>query len=123
VPVPLGAARERTDRWPTRAGGAARRELEPTVLSRPASRGRRDDDTSAPRGSDDEDDPDMLLQSTAALATSPLHDGSGEGSSSEETPFSPSFRLLLQLSLRSCLAIWRVLCCALRAARLFSVAA
>jgi hypothetical protein len=30
-------------------GGAARRELEPTVFSRPASRGWHDDDTSAPR--------------------------------------------------------------------------
>jgi hypothetical protein len=38
-----------------------------------------------------------LLQSTAALATSPLHDGSGDGSSSEETP--SAFRLLLRLSL------------------------
>jgi hypothetical protein len=59
----------------------------------------------------------MLLQS--ALATSPLHDGS----SSEETPSSPAFRLLLYLSLRSHLAIWRFLCCALRAARLFFAAA
>jgi hypothetical protein len=47
----------------------------------------------------------MLLQSTAALATSPLHDGSGDGSSSEETPSSPAFRLLVWLSLRSRLAI------------------
>jgi hypothetical protein len=45
----------------------------------------RDDDTSVPRGGDDEDDPDMSFQSTAALETSPLHDGSGDGSSSEET--------------------------------------
>jgi hypothetical protein len=64
----------------------------------------------------------MSLQSTAALATSPLHDGSGDGSSSEETPSSPAFRLLMWLSLRSRLAIWRFLCCALRAAHLFSVA-
>jgi hypothetical protein len=84
----MGAARERTDGWPTRAGGAAGRELEPTVLSRPTSCGRRDDDTSAPRGGDNEDDPDMLLQSIAVLATSPLHDGSGDRSSSEETPCS-----------------------------------
>jgi hypothetical protein len=90
-------------------GGTAGRELEPTVLPRPTSRGRRDDDTSAPRGSDDEDDPDMLLQSTAALVTSPLHDGSGDGSSSEETPSSPAFRLLLRLSLRLRLVIWRFL--------------
>jgi hypothetical protein len=47
----------------------------------------------------------MLLQSTAALATSLLHEGSGDGSSSEETPSSPAFRLLLQLSLRSRLVI------------------
>jgi hypothetical protein len=65
----------------------------------------------------------MSLQSTAALATSPLHDDSGDGSSSEETPSSPAFRLLMWSSLRSRLAIWRFLCCALRAARLFSAAA
>jgi hypothetical protein len=47
----------------------------------------------------------MLLQSTAALATSPLHDGSGDGSSSEEMPYSPAFRFLLRLSLQSHLAI------------------
>jgi hypothetical protein len=123
VPIPLGTVRERVDRKPTQAGGAAGHELEPTVLSCPASRGRRDDDTSAPRGGDDEDDPDMLLQSTAALATSPLHDGSGDGSSSEETPRSPAFCLLLRSLLRSCLVIWRFLCCALRAARLLSTAA
>jgi hypothetical protein len=65
----------------------------------------------------------MLLQSTVALATSPLHDGSGDGSSSEETLSSPAFHLLVRLSLRSCLVIWRFLCCALRAARLLSAAA
>jgi hypothetical protein len=47
----------------------------------------------------------MLLQSTAALAKSPLHDGSGDESSSEETPSSPAFRLLARLSLRPHLAI------------------
>jgi hypothetical protein len=47
----------------------------------------------------------MLLLSTVALATSPLHDGSGDGSSSEETPCSPAFHLLLRSSLRSSLAI------------------
>jgi hypothetical protein len=47
----------------------------------------------------------MLLQSTAALTTSPLHDGSGDRSSSEEMPNSPAFRLLVRLSLRSRLAI------------------
>jgi hypothetical protein len=56
-------------------------------------------------GGDDEDDPDMSLQSTATLATSPLHDGSGDESSSEETPHSPAFHLLMRLSFRSCLAI------------------
>jgi hypothetical protein len=65
----------------------------------------------------------MLPQSTAALVTSPLHDGLGGGSSSEETPYSPAFRLLLQSLLRSRLAIWRFLCCALRAAHLFFAAA
>jgi hypothetical protein len=105
VLVPLGAVRERVDRRPTRVGGAAGRELEPTVLSCPASRGQRDDDTSAPRGGDDEDDPNMLLQSIAALATSPLQDGSGDRSSSEETLVSPAYSLLLRSSLRWCLAI------------------
>jgi hypothetical protein len=89
APFPLGTVRERVDRRPTRVGGAAGRELEPIVLSCPASSSRRDDDTSAPRGGDDEDGPDMLLQSIAALATSPLHDGSGDGSSSEERPTPP----------------------------------
>jgi hypothetical protein len=65
----------------------------------------------------------MLLQSIAALATSPLHDGSGDRSSSEETPSSPALRLLMRPSLRSRLVIWHFLCCALRAARLFSVTA
>jgi hypothetical protein len=86
-------------------GGAAERELEPTVLSRLAACGRCNDDTSTSRGTDDEDDPDMLLQSIAALATSPLQDGSGDGSSLEETPDSPAFRHLIQLLLRSRLAI------------------
>jgi hypothetical protein len=92
------------------------------VLSCSVACGRRDDDTSVPRGGDDEDDPDMLLQLTAALATSPIHEGSGDGSSLEETPSSPAFCLLLRFSLRSHLAIWRFLCCALLAARLFSAA-
>jgi hypothetical protein len=38
-------------------------------LSRPVACGWRDDDTSASWGGDEEDDPDMLLQSTAVLAT------------------------------------------------------
>jgi hypothetical protein len=65
----------------------------------------------------------MLLQSSAALATLPLHDGLGDGSSSEEIPYSPAFRLLLRSSLRPHLVIWRFLCCALRVVRLFSAAA
>jgi hypothetical protein len=123
VPVPLGAVRERVDRRPTWTGGAAGRELDPTTLSRTASCGWRDDGTSAPRSGEDEDEPDMLPQSTAALATSPLHDGLGDGSLSEEMPCSPALRLLLQSSLRSRLAIWRFLCCALCVARLLSAAA
>jgi hypothetical protein len=99
VPIPRGAVRERVDRRPTRTGGAGGRELDPTTLSCPASRGRRDDDTSTPQNGEDEDNPDMLLQSTVALATSPLHDGSGDGSSSEETPCFPALRLLLLSSL------------------------
>jgi hypothetical protein len=92
-------------------------------LSHAAVYGCRDDDTSVARGGDDEDDPDVSLQSTAALATLPLHDGSSDGSSSEETPLSPTFRLLMRLSFRSRLVIWRFLCCTLCAARRFSAAA
>jgi hypothetical protein len=44
------------------------------------------------------DDPDMSLQSTAALAMSLLHDGSGGGSSLEESSRSPAFRLLMWLA-------------------------
>jgi hypothetical protein len=65
----------------------------------------------------------MSLQSTAALATPSLHDGSGVGSSLEETPRSPAFRLLMRLSFRLRLAISRSLCCTLRAARRLSVVA
>jgi hypothetical protein len=61
VPVPLGVVRERVDQRPTRTGEAAGRELGPTTLSRLASRGWHDDDTSAPQSGEDEDDPDMLL--------------------------------------------------------------
>jgi hypothetical protein len=50
------------------------------------------------REGDDVDDPDMSLQSTAALATSPLHDGSGDGSSLEEPSRFPAFRLLMRFS-------------------------
>jgi hypothetical protein len=63
------------------------------------------------------DDPDMSLQSTAALGSSPLHVGFDDGSSSEETPRSPAFRYLMRLSFRSRLAISCFLCCALPAAR------
>jgi hypothetical protein len=47
----------------------------------------------------------MLIQLTTAQVTSPLHDGSGDRSSSEEMPCSPAFRLLLRSSLRLRLAI------------------
>jgi hypothetical protein len=62
----------------------------------------------------------MSLQSSATLAMSPLHDDSGDGSSSEEMPHSPAFRLVMRLSFRSRLAIWHSLCCALRAVRRLS---
>jgi hypothetical protein len=65
----------------------------------------------------------MSLQSTTALATSLLHDGSGDGSSLEETSRSPAFRLLIRLSFRSRLVISRSLCCALRVACRLSEAA
>jgi hypothetical protein len=97
-------------------------ELEPMVLSRLAACGWCDDDTSTPRGTDDEDDPDMSLQSIVALVMSPLQDGSGDGSSLEETPDFPTFRRLIWLLLRSRLVIWRFLCCALREAHLSSAA-
>jgi hypothetical protein len=44
----------------------------------------------------------------------------GHRSSSEETPSSPAFRILMQLSFRSRLAIWRFLCCVVCTARRFS---
>jgi hypothetical protein len=44
------------------------------------------------------DDPDMSLQSTATLGSSPLDIGSGDGSSLEETSRLPAFRRLMQLS-------------------------
>jgi hypothetical protein len=65
----------------------------------------------------------MLLQSIVVLVTSLLQEGSGDGSSSVETPGSPAFRLLVRLSLRSLLAIWCFLCCTLRVTRLSSIAA
>jgi hypothetical protein len=58
--------------------------------------GRCNDDTSVTQGGDDKDDPNISLQSTAALGASPLHDGSGDESSLEETPHSPTFRLLMR---------------------------
>jgi hypothetical protein len=68
------------------------------------------------RGGDDEDNPNMSLQSTAVLATSPLHDGSKDRSSLEETPRSPTFGLLMRFSFRSRMVISRSLCSTLRAA-------
>jgi hypothetical protein len=91
--------------------------------SRATGFGRRDDVTTTMRGGDSVDDPDMSLQSTAALATSPLHDGSSNGSLLEETSRSPAFCLLMRLSFRSRLAISRSLCCTLRAACCLSAAA
>jgi hypothetical protein len=101
APVPLGTTRGRTARESSRAGRAAGHKLEPACFSHAATCGLRDDDTSVERGGDDEDDPDMLLQSTTALATSQLHDDSGDGSSLEETSRFPTFRLLMWLSFQS----------------------
>jgi hypothetical protein len=85
-------SRTHPSRWAPHGSGPSAGPLgrgeSPDTSSRLVACDRRDDDTSAPWGGDDEDDPDMLLQSTAALATSPLHDGSGDGSSSEEMPSS-----------------------------------
>jgi hypothetical protein len=75
------------------------------------------------RGEADEDDPDISLQSTTTLVTLPIHDGAGDGSWSKETPRSPAFFLLMRLSFRSRLAIWRSLYYALRAAHRLSGAA
>jgi hypothetical protein len=75
------------------------------------------------RGGDDEDNPDISLQFTAALGSSSLHDGSDDRSSSEDTPRSPAFRLLMRLAFRSHMAIWRSLCCALLTARRLSATA
>jgi hypothetical protein len=117
APEQTGAVRERVACWSSRTGQAADRELEPTFFSCAAGSDRRDDVTSTAWGGDDVDDPDMSLQSTAALGSSPLHIGFGDGSSLEETPHSPAFCRLMRLSFRSRLAIYRSLCCALCAAR------
>jgi hypothetical protein len=69
------------------------------------------------------DDRDMLLQSIVALSSSPLHSGSGDGSSSEQTHRSPTFRRLMRLSFRLRLAISCSLCCALHAGCRLSTAA
>jgi hypothetical protein len=98
----------------SRAGRAADRELEPTFFSCVAISGHHDDDTSVAWGGDDEDDPDMSLQSTVALATLPLHNDSGDGSSLEEMSHSPAFRLLMRLSFRSRLAISLFMLCLAR---------
>jgi hypothetical protein len=92
---------------------AADRELEPTFFSRAASSGCRDDVTSTMREGEGVDDSDMSLQSTAALGSSPLHVGSGDGSSLEETSCSPAFCRLMRWLFRSRLAISHSLCCAL----------
>jgi hypothetical protein len=69
------------------------------------------------------DDPNLSLQSTMTLGSSPLHAGSGDGYSLEETSRFPAFRRLMRLSFRSRLAIFCSLCCALRAACRFYAAA
>jgi hypothetical protein len=71
---------------------------------------------------EDADDPDMSLLSTAALGSSPLHAGDGDGSSSEETLHFPALRRLMRLSFRSCFTISFSLCYALHAARRVSAA-
>jgi hypothetical protein len=69
------------------------------------------------------DDPDMSLQSTAMLATSPLPNDFGDGSSLDETWRSPTFLRFMWLSFRSRLAISSSLCCALCTTRCLSLAA
>jgi hypothetical protein len=113
---PPGVVRGRAAFWSSRTGRAADREPKPTFFSRTASSSRRDDVTSTTRGGDDVDDPDMSVQSTATLGSSPLHVCSVDGSSLEETPRSPAFHRLMQLSFRSRLAISRSLCCAFHVA-------
>jgi hypothetical protein len=65
----------------------------------------------------------MSLQSTVAQATSPLHDGSDDGSSLEEKLRSRAFRLLMQLLFRSRLVSSCSSCHALCAAHRVSAAA
>jgi hypothetical protein len=91
APGPPGATRGRTTCWSSRVGRAADRELEPTFFSPTAIYSRRDDNTSVARGGNDVDDPNMLLQSTVVLDVSPLHDGSGDGSSLQESRAPPPF--------------------------------
>jgi hypothetical protein len=123
APEPPGAVWERVARWSSRTGRAADREHELTFFSYAAGSRRRDDVTSTARGGERVDDPDMSLQSTAALGSSSLHAGSGDVSSLEETSCSPAFHCLMRLSYRSCLAISHSLCCALRATRRLSAVA
>jgi hypothetical protein len=79
-------------------------------FSRAAGSDRRIELTSAAQRSKDRGDPYMSLQSTAALGSSPLHAGGGDGSSLEETLVSTTLRHLIRLSFRSCLAISFSLC-------------
>jgi hypothetical protein len=69
APEPWGAIRERVARWSSRTGRAADRELEPTFFLC-ATGSDRCDVTSIARGGDGMDDPDISLQSTAALGSS-----------------------------------------------------
>jgi hypothetical protein len=123
APEPPGAVWERVARCSSRTGQAVNREIEPTFFSCATGSGRRDDVTSTARGGDGVDDPNMSLQSTTILSSSPLHVGSCDRSSLEETSCSPAFRCLMRLSFQLLLAIFRSICCALRAAPRLSVAA
>jgi hypothetical protein len=98
APESPNVVRGRVARWSSWAERATDRELEPTFFSCAAGSGRRDDVTSTARGGDSVNDPDVSLQSIAALGSSPLHVGSGDGSSLEETPCSLAFCRLMRLS-------------------------
>jgi hypothetical protein len=98
---------------------ATDRNLKPMPFSRAAGSDRRDKVTSTARGGEVVDNPDMSLQSTAALGSSLLHITSGDESSLEETLCSPALRHLMRSSFQSRLVISCSLWCALRAARRF----